>query len=86
MPAPRLADVLTDIEDDPRLSQAQREAMRHALAADRDAKVEGLDAKLRPVLRASLGIPRRESRYALLRNGDPTDVTGSIKEQWSRTR
>lgn len=81
----RLDSHLDELAKDPRLSQAQQEALRLILAADRDAKVEGLDSKLRPVVLASLGVPRRESRYALLRNGDPTNVTGQLKEEWRRT-
>ncbi len=38
----------------------------------------GVDEKGRPVVEAQLGIPNQLRRWALLRSGDPADVTGEI--------
>lgn len=35
----------------------------------------GWDAKFRPVVEGPVGIPARTQRWALLKNGDPTDIT-----------
>jgi hypothetical protein len=38
----------------------------------------GFDARRRPVVRALSGIPQQWRRWALLRNGDPADITEPV--------
>jgi hypothetical protein len=56
-------------------------ALTAAASADPQAIVLGLDAKLRPVVKARLGIPPQPRTYAVLRNGDATDFAG-VDEVW----
>jgi hypothetical protein len=75
------------IEQEPRLSSAQRQALLAVAATDDRAKVIGLDEKMRPVVVASLPGPNGSTKYALLRNGDPTGVTGRrLVETWPESR
>jgi hypothetical protein len=67
---------------EPRLSKAQRDAMLSVVLRDEKAGVEGLDARMRPVVSARLSGPRGRTRYALLRNGDPAKVEGPLTEVW----
>jgi hypothetical protein len=67
---------------DPRLSQAQRDAMIAAVKKDARAGVIGLDSKMRPVIHANLPGPRKATEYALLRNGEPTKVAKPMAETW----
>lgn len=69
-------------EAEPRLSQAQREAMLLALRTDASAKVLGLDQKHRPVVRARLGGPNDVTDYALLRDGGSTRPILPLAETW----
>lgn len=70
------------ITDDPRWSQAQREAVGRAALADPLAEVRGLDAKMRPVVCAKLGGMARRSEYSLLRNGAPGVALKPLAEVW----
>ena len=72
------------IAEEPRLSKAQKDAIRSAAEADSGATVEGLDSykNPRPVVTARLPGPRKRVRYALLRNGEPTKVTSPLAEVW----
>lgn len=38
----------------------------------------GRDEKNRPVVSAMTGIPQQYRTWAVLKNGDPTDVTGQV--------
>lgn len=81
----RLVEVIDDVgRREPRVSQAQREALRNVLASDADAFVEGLDQRQRIVVKAKLGFPRKSRRFALMRNGDPAAVSGRLSEEWGR--
>jgi hypothetical protein len=83
-PDARDADSLNPrIAKDPRLSKAQLGSLVKVAAQDSEAVVMGLDAKMRPVVQARLSGPARMTRYALLRNGDPTKLTPSMAEGWS---
>lgn len=66
---------------DPRLSKAQMDAIESTCKSDSGARLLGLDQKLRPVVRARVGIPREVRTWALLRNGDPTDAA-LLNETW----
>lgn len=68
------------IKDDPRLSVSQVEALTKVAELDPEAQVLGLDAKMRPVLRALL--PTGQATYALLRNGDPAKPVMPYTESW----
>lgn len=74
--------VLNPRLDDPRLSQSQVAACRRIAEADPRATVEGLDAKMRPVVGAKLGAGRR-TKTALMRNGDPATVARPLAERWT---
>ena len=74
------------IEQEPRLSSAQRDALRAAARTDERAKVIGLDEKMRPVVLADLPGPNGSTRYALLRNGDPVKPVGRLAERWPESR
>lgn len=65
---------------DPRINRHQMVAIEAACRADSEARVLGLDRKLRPVVRARTGIPRSVRTWALLRNGDPTTPDGLLEE------
>jgi hypothetical protein len=80
--SPPWESLYVDLVKDPRISHAQRDAIRAAVNADVEAEIIGLDGKLRPVLSVRLGKPRRWRRYALLRNGEPTVVTKPMREEW----
>lgn len=69
------------ITSDPRLSGSQRDALKKAAEADPDARVIGLDGRMRPVITAELGYGAR-SQYALLRNGNPASPEKPYAEQW----
>jgi pantothenate kinase-related protein Tda10 len=43
--------------------------------------LEGWDAKNRPVVSAMLGIPNQLRRWAIKRDGDPTDVTDPVRRR-----
>ncbi len=58
-----------------RISEAQREAMRQLARKDPRARLEGLDWKLRPVVKAHLAGPATNTCYALMKNGNATGVT-----------
>jgi hypothetical protein len=73
------------IVDDPRWSQAQREAALAVARADPRAHVAGLDQKMRPVIRARLDGPGN-TEYALLRNGDPAKPVKPLQEVWRNSR
>lgn len=70
------------IVDDSRLSQSQRTTLRSIAVADDGARVEGLDARMRPVVLARAAGPGRRTRWALLRNGDPARVEMPMTEVW----
>jgi hypothetical protein len=72
------------ITDDPRWSEAQREAAAKAATADAQARCLGLDQKMRPVLTAKFGAARNTppSQYAVLRNGAPAKPVMPLAEQW----
>lgn len=70
------------ITTDPRLTKAQREAVRAAAESDPKAACLGLDGKHRPVVRARLPGPRKVVEYALLRNGEATKITRPFLEVW----
>lgn len=72
------------IAADPRWSAAQRDAAAKAAETDPDARVEGMDGKMRPVVRARLHGPAVS--YALMRNGAPAKVTKPLAEEWRPTR
>ena len=40
----------------------------------------GWDAKGRPVVSGLVGIPQRRQTWALLKNGDPADITSPISQ------
>jgi hypothetical protein len=71
------------IVDDPRLSKAQADALAAVAGKDPRASVEGLDAKMRPVVRATLDGPGA-TRYALMRNGAPVKPVPPLTESWRR--
>lgn len=66
--------IRTAMYQDPRFSNPQMKAILAAAEADPNARLLGLDRALRPVVRARLGMPREARTYAIMRNGDPTDV------------
>jgi hypothetical protein len=79
----KLAGVVNKrIAQDPRISKAQLDAITSASKADLDAQFMGLDARMRPALRARLSGPNGSVEYALLRNGEPTKVTRPLSEVW----
>lgn len=73
---------------DPRFSDPQVRALVAAAGADPEALLLGLDMKLRPVVKAKLGIPRHETVYAVMRNGDPAQpafkpgTSAGLHEYW----
>lgn len=69
---------------DPRLNRKQRDAIAAICAHDSEARILGIDSNQRPVVVASTGIPRQLRTWAILRNGDPTDV-GKLVEPWHTT-
>lgn len=69
-------------DQEPRLSQAQREAILAAAQTDPRAVVDGLDKKHRPVVRAKLGGPNGTVRYALLKDGTSTPIILPLAETW----
>lgn len=74
------------IASDPRLSASQRTAILNAGLVDSNARVDGLDGRMRPVIVATLEGPGRTA-YALLRNGDPARPAFPLIERWNgRTR
>lgn len=75
------------ITDDPRWSEAQRDAAAKAAAADPRARCLGLDQKMRPVLTAKFGTARNTppSQYAVLRNGAPAKPVLPFTEHWKST-
>lgn len=70
------------VMDDPRISKAQREALSAVIDKDPNACLVGLDAKMRPVIEANVSGPRRRTRWALLRNGEPTRAIEPLTEVW----
>jgi hypothetical protein len=52
-------------------------AQRRVLNID-GVRLEGWDAKNRPVVSAMLGIPNQLRRWAILRSGEPTNVTEPV--------
>lgn len=72
---------LSEFMGDPRLSKEQTKTFEAICSTDSEARIMGLDAKLRPVIKARAGIPQTTRKWALLRNGDPTDP-GKITEEW----
>lgn len=82
--------LIRTFEGDPRISDAQVKAMSKIATADHTARVMGLDARMRPVINACLGVPRQERTFSIMRNGDPATVeyegSGSHKtlhEKWT---
>lgn len=73
------------IKDDPRWSEAQREAAAKAAAVDPDARCIGLDARMRPVLTVKLA-QTTPSQYAVLRNGAPAAPRKPFAEYWRQPR
>jgi hypothetical protein len=63
-----------------RLSLSQRQVLRLP-----DVSWVGTDARGRPVVEARVGIPQRLQRWALLRSGDPADVTEPVTPNPSHT-
>jgi hypothetical protein len=51
---------------------------RLVLASPR-VRLLGVDAKGRPVVEAPVGIPQQVRRWAVLRSGDPADVTEPVR-------
>jgi hypothetical protein len=47
-------------------------------------KFIGVDSKNRPVVEGNVGNPHRRVRWALLKNGDPTDVTEPVNTEVKR--
>ena len=43
-------------------------------------RLVGIDAKNRPVVEKMAGIPHQLRRWAILRNGDPADVTEPVEK------
>lgn len=56
-----------------KLSTAQRR-----IIDSEGVTLEGWDAKGRPVVSMMAGIPAQLRRWAVLKNGDPTDITEPI--------
>lgn len=54
-------------------------AQRRVLMTD-GVEMLGWDEKGRPVVRAESGIPKQMRTWAILRNGDPADITGEVQE------
>jgi hypothetical protein len=73
----------TRLRSESRLSAAQRDALLTVALQDDAAGVLGLDAKMRPVVLARSSGAGRRTRWALMRNGDPTRVSGPLAEEWS---
>jgi len=67
---------------DPRLSAAQKDAAIALAGKDPRAAVEGLDAKMRPVVSARLDGPRKRARTAFMRNGAPAKPVPPLTEEW----
>lgn len=82
---------LPKIFKDPRLSLKQKQVAEQAVKADPKAVILGIDGRNRPVIQAMVGIPNRLQTWAILRNGDPTDVKwqddveGHLAEPWNLT-
>lgn len=74
------------IARDPRLSGAQREALIKLGGLDPQAEVDGLDQKMRPVVRATLAHREDPVTYSLLRNGDPAKPVMPLAEPWRGRR
>ncbi len=45
-------------------------------------EVVGLDEKMRPVVHAKLPGPGSDTKFALLRNGEPRKVAQPLVEEW----
>lgn len=78
--------IRSEIASDPRLSKSQLDAVRRLASADRDATLDGLDQKMRPVVTARVGGSRFRSRTALMRNGDPAKAQMPLAEKWDAVR
>ena len=39
----------------------------------------GFDDRSRPVVEGAIGIPKQVRRWAIKRDGDPTDITGDVR-------
>lgn len=70
------------IQDEPRLSKAQKDAIFAAGKQDPFAVVRGLDEKMRPVVCATLSGPGKQVTYAILRNGEPRKPVLPMAEVW----
>ncbi len=70
------------LQTEPRLSKAQRDALADIAATDPQAQVVGLDEKMRPVVHAKLPGPGSDTKFALLRNGEPRKVAQPLVEEW----
>lgn len=68
--------------NDPRWSDSQREAVEKAAAADPDARLIGMDARMRPVVTCEL-VKGERSQYAVLRNGAPANPEKPFAEVWN---
>lgn len=66
---------------DPRINEKQMAEMTKAQEHDRQTLVLGMDENNLPVIRARVGKPAISRRWAIKRNGDPTDA-GRIFEVW----
>lgn len=71
------------IANDPRLSRSQIAAIKRLAEADPTATLDGLDAKMRPVVTAMVGGARRKVKTALMRNGDPAQPERPLAENWA---
>jgi hypothetical protein len=68
---------------DPRLSPQQKRVLGECRKADPNAEILGLDRRMRPVVRVKTGIPQQPRIWAVLRNGDPADVTWEDKHGYT---
>lgn len=67
---------------DPRVNKKQEDAIEAACKADNKTLLMGIDENHLPVIRACVGIPRTSRKWAIRRNGDPTDA-GNLYEAWT---
>lgn len=72
------------IEEDPRISESQGQAMLKVAHQDPGAEVVGMDSKVRPVVYAQLGGSTAASEFSLLAGGRPTAVFEPRIEEWRR--
>lgn len=66
---------------DPRINDKQMAELVKTCEHDHDTLVLGIDENHLPVVRARVGKPAVSRRWAIKRNGDPTDA-GRVFEVW----